>query len=321
MQQISLFVLPNSAEEGESEADSEGTQFSGSDAMTKLDEREVATFCHWETDLQVHYDRCCPGTCEWILLTPEFSSWENSHEPGDLHLVGSAGSGKTIMSAFLINHLRNKYPKERLSAHDPFVLYSFCTLRTQEDVLSSLLRQVLRAIGSWESCGFSEIDPSHHDYITTLMTIFRRIKVPKLFIILDAVDELTDRSGTQLRKRLGTLSGFTTHLKMILTSRPGTQWLPNETVLLVDKFTGMKENIATFVNRKLDSFEKQYMKLRTEQRVTIMSVILPNAESICVAQRMWHAFIGERWYEGQPWSETDVEKGIQEVLRLQVGPT
>lgn len=48
-----------------------------------------------------------PGSCEWILSDPTFSSWMNAREnrPRALQLCGPPGSGKSVLSAFVAQHI------------------------------------------------------------------------------------------------------------------------------------------------------------------------------------------------------------------------
>ncbi|KAH0559971.1 hypothetical protein GP486_003511 [Trichoglossum hirsutum] len=48
--------------------------------------------------------RRLPGTCEWIIDTPEFQDWLTDGSP-ILWLTGIAGSGKSVMSSFVVEYL------------------------------------------------------------------------------------------------------------------------------------------------------------------------------------------------------------------------
>lgn len=58
-------------------------------------------------------DRWTPGTCEWILKETEFLEWRDDPDPASrlLWLYGVAGSGKSVMASFIINHLINEVGK------------------------------------------------------------------------------------------------------------------------------------------------------------------------------------------------------------------
>ncbi|KAK4167847.1 ankyrin repeat-containing domain protein [Cladorrhinum sp. PSN259] len=44
----------------------------------------------------------CPGTMDWLLQHPRFNGWLNSTNPCVLNIIGKPGSGKSVLSAFLL---------------------------------------------------------------------------------------------------------------------------------------------------------------------------------------------------------------------------
>jgi WD40 repeat protein len=61
-----------------------------------------------DDDFNFYHDRWMPGTCSWILSDSTFIRWMQSPiSPQTLWISGSPGSGKSILSSFLISHFRN----------------------------------------------------------------------------------------------------------------------------------------------------------------------------------------------------------------------
>ncbi|KAL8833638.1 MAG: hypothetical protein Q9170_004159 [Blastenia crenularia] len=60
-----------------------------------------------QDDLEFFTKRWTAGTCEWILSHPKFIEWvrEEEESPTILWLHALPGSGKSILSSFIINHL------------------------------------------------------------------------------------------------------------------------------------------------------------------------------------------------------------------------
>lgn len=54
-----------------------------------------------------HLPTSLPGSCKWILSDPSFSSWMHAQEsmPRALWLCGPPGSGKSVLSAFVAQHI------------------------------------------------------------------------------------------------------------------------------------------------------------------------------------------------------------------------
>ena len=60
-----------------------------------------------EEDLEFFRNRWTPGTCEWILWASAFEKWEEQRQdaPTILWLHALPGSGKSILSSFIVDHL------------------------------------------------------------------------------------------------------------------------------------------------------------------------------------------------------------------------
>ncbi|MDI1492267.1 MAG: hypothetical protein OHK93_003479 [Ramalina farinacea] len=62
-----------------------------------------------EDDLSFYSDRRMPETCSWILSNPIYHAWmESLLNSQTLWINGSAGSGKSMLTSFLIDHYRHQ---------------------------------------------------------------------------------------------------------------------------------------------------------------------------------------------------------------------
>ena len=61
-----------------------------------------------DEDYEFFRDRWMPGSCEWILSNPTFMSWslDGSYTPHFLWINGLPGSGKSVLSSFVIEHFK-----------------------------------------------------------------------------------------------------------------------------------------------------------------------------------------------------------------------
>lgn len=83
-------------------------------------------------------------TCEWLLRREEFSFWAATSDAQLLRLVGSAGIGKTMMSLFLVDQLKEKVKRT------PNALFAYFFFDNKDEdrntplvMLRSVIRQLL----------------------------------------------------------------------------------------------------------------------------------------------------------------------------------
>ncbi len=85
------------------------------------------------------------GTCEWVLAQNQYTSWLVADSPQLLWLSGGPGTGKTMISSFLVEELAQLAER---SSH-MILAYYFCDdkderRRTAIAILRGLLLQLLR---------------------------------------------------------------------------------------------------------------------------------------------------------------------------------
>ena len=95
-------------------------------------------------DVQAQKGKRLGHTCEWILTRKEFSAWGTSSDSQLFRIVGSPGIGKTMMSTFIIEVLKEKVEK---SPNKAFA-YFLCDDKSQDRrtataILRSFIWQLL----------------------------------------------------------------------------------------------------------------------------------------------------------------------------------
>ncbi|KAJ5281623.1 hypothetical protein N7478_006995 [Penicillium angulare] len=83
------------------------------------------------------------NTCNWILETDQFRSWEKSSSPDLLYLWGPPGTGKTLLISKVIDRLKETLENQN---HEEFAIF-YCNRREEIRrqplcVLQSILRQL-----------------------------------------------------------------------------------------------------------------------------------------------------------------------------------
>ncbi len=137
-----------------------------------------------------------PGTGEWLLSSPEFQAWLSS--PQFLWLTGIPGAGKTILSSNVIAALLCQH--EHSGNAVVFSYFDFQDSSKQQ--ADTLLRAILAQLAARNSEALKSLVELHNQCagsraassdellraIAASLTYF-----PKTFIVVDAVDECSDR--------------------------------------------------------------------------------------------------------------------------------
>ncbi|KAH8707014.1 hypothetical protein GQ44DRAFT_818027 [Phaeosphaeriaceae sp. PMI808] len=137
-----------------------------------------------------------PGTARWIYNTPQFISWSASSISDCLCVYGIPGSGKSVLSASVVDTLR----ENTLADTTSLVCYYICDFTDIASLeplrlLGSLIQQALQTLPLDRfdenfQCPFVE-DQSWPAQSTCLEFLFELLKNFKTtWFILDAIDEL-----------------------------------------------------------------------------------------------------------------------------------
>ena len=148
-----------------------------------------------EDDLAFFQERWMAGTCEWVLSDPTFNFWLD-HPSGSrvTWLNAPPASGKSILSAYIINHLREagyccQYFFFRFGDHtkcSPTVLLESITLQMAQGIPAF---GVEMAKLSHEGVTFQNKD-ARFTWQKIFTSILSRLVLPKpLYWIIDALDE------------------------------------------------------------------------------------------------------------------------------------
>lgn len=147
----------------------------------------------------------CPGTTDWILSNPQFTTWLISVEDHVLHVVGKPGSGKSVLAAFLFQSRIHQ-----VLDHHPFY-FAFTDRsdgRSAAAAWAALVHQLLLEDPSLFSEVFTQpnqsrrISPGLHAKLWTeswLKQVFERLLMkfrhPSIYIIdaLDQCDETVEK--------------------------------------------------------------------------------------------------------------------------------
>ncbi|MCJ1383875.1 hypothetical protein MMC17_006989 [Xylographa soralifera] len=185
------------------------------------------------------------GTCQWILSNPQYVDWNLRKETCLLWISGYAGTGKTILSAYLLEHLAAQETPPSLPTR---LCYFFCdekidTQRGGTAIVKSLIHQVLvgrRPLIKYVRSAYDVHGPQFDQNFTELWRIFIAIasdeRVGPVSVIVDAIDECEQitrdrflRNVLQLTENLRSGGLKPSCIKFLFTSRPllGRQYTTN----------------------------------------------------------------------------------------------
>ncbi|KAH6889389.1 hypothetical protein B0T10DRAFT_487897 [Thelonectria olida] len=174
------------------------------------------------------------GTAEWIFEDDKFLGWRESGDSAVLHVTGKIGSGKTILSSHIIEHLikrkqSNQFVSFFFSRFDDLASLKFDT------IARSLIQQML----SSPSANFAKtrlaseltesLEEAKSQFFSRgsleLLYLSASSLLSEWFIVLDGVDECDPTEQNMLYRFLSTLLSKASNqrMKILFSSRQTAQ--------------------------------------------------------------------------------------------------
>ncbi|KXX76597.1 Ubiquitin-conjugating enzyme E2 4 [Madurella mycetomatis] len=248
-------------------------------------QEERRTVLDWLTKLDFapqYYDfldRRQPGTGRWLLNSGEYTAWVAASTP-TLFCRGIPGSGKTILSAIVIEDLKERF-KEDGSVAVVYLFFDFKRQFEQEprELLSSLARQLVQHQEAVPK-SVRELYKKHRETgkvpdvkdmsatLQTLISPFRRV-----FLVVDALDECRPegRCRSIFLEQISELQS-NTNVSCFLTSRhiPEIEAVFTECSSLEILATG--EDIGMYLEGHMDQlprfvFENQGLRKQIQREI------------------------------------------------------
>lgn len=215
------------------------------------------------------------GTCQWLLADSQYRTWIASEGSALLWITGYPGSGKTILSAFVTDHLKGRRPS---SWQEVLVCSFFCVeeMENQNDanaILRSVIAQILVRRTYLVKYVKNELGRSTngHDLLRSynrLWKVFTNLAcdpgLGPIHIILDGLDECEEKS----RKRfLDSITNFVKKLryiknqriKILITSRPWVALRPyfqdtsSQQLQLEDRQKEIDADLRLVIGKRMES--------------------------------------------------------------------
>ena len=265
-----------------------------------------------EEDYTTLWDSWKVGTCGAMLSEPAFVEWvRDSPTSSILWAYAAPGSGKSIQSSFLINHLL----ESGYHCSYFFFKYADSTKRSANSLLRSLAFQVAQDIPSFHLALGSLDDEGMRVEKADARTIWRKIFLQILFRyelskplywIIDALDE--SESTNTIIDLLQSISCSKSPIRILIMSRQtplitaAFDRISNKVQLTRFCFDQRIEDIHTYV-----ADEMQYMHGGSALRKTVVDQIVQRAEG----NFLWvHLAVKEIM---QSHGEDDIKQALEEV--------
>ncbi|KAI0198650.1 hypothetical protein F4808DRAFT_472619 [Astrocystis sublimbata] len=209
------------------------------------------------------------STTEWIFQTPEFRKWNDIKGSSLLWCSGKIGSGKSVVSASVVDYLL-----VQKGCSDVLVSYFFAHYSDQESlraetIMRSLVRQRLPVSTQLsremeEKLKQLEDDTDLYEVVNFLRDTTSESKPS--YIIVDGLDECDQSNGTKLLKALSSLVASTTSTKLFLASRESLSEEIRRSFGSMNQVSmnnsKVSDDITTYIDGKLaEKLQKGYLKV------------------------------------------------------------
>ena len=234
------------------------------------------------------------GTCQWILSDPQYRDWNLQQETCLLWISGYPGSGKTILSAYLLEHLDGGAASPSLRTTP---CYFFCDgkIEMQRDgtaILRCLIHQLLmrhRPLVKHVKRAYDIQGPQLDRNFNALWKIFLAIamdrRIRPISVIIDAIDECEEITRERLLTAVLTLISAplsprsrTPCIKFLITSRPqfGHQYTSN--ILQIDStLENVDRDLRLVIRSKVEGIVRR-TKCGPDVRVYIENALYSRAD-------------------------------------------
>ena len=222
---------------------------------------------YWE-DFQQALARRSPDTGNWLLIKPEYQNWYNKtnidNKTSIIWLSGPPGSGKTVLSATVIEHLH--HIRNQISDHKPLVAYFYCSSENRNktsliDICASILSQVvaqLEYVPSDMLSAYKSAKAYGHSVISLSGEVFSLLQkivqsLPILYLVIDALDESNDVS--EITKMFSDAAESLSSLRLMVLSRdlPGIRSRLQDFPLVRLNAMSMKGDIDIYLRKALET--------------------------------------------------------------------
>jgi hypothetical protein len=229
------------------------------------------------------------GTGEWLLTSEEFQKWLATNK-SILYCPGIPGSGKTIISAIVVNHLLTSYRDEPSIG----IAYVYCNYgqqqeQTLENILLLLLKQLLQRQLSMPAT-VQQLYKSHlldrsHPTVDELKRSLQSMlqSHSRTFIIIDALDEYSKEGRDKLLSVLLNLQNQENgHLNLFATSRFVPEIMSQFARFPQREIRAEEEDILRYIDARMPQLLRSRISKYPDLQESIRMAVSKATSGMCV---------------------------------------
>ncbi|KAF4924754.1 Vegetative incompatibility protein HET-E-1 [Colletotrichum viniferum] len=212
------------------------------------------------------------GTAEWIFQTSEFESWYGNDASVILHVVGKIGSGKTVLTASIVDRLIRLRQQSLQAIAFFFVRFDDPPSQQSECITRSIVRQLFNH-GSSDRGILRFLESSSDQFFDndSLLALWsERIRSFKdFFLVLDGFDECALADRKAILSSISILSKAcqkTTRVKVLVSSRISVKEEIDQANLTVIRMAIDVQNIS----EDLTKYAEEILKDRISTREMVL---------------------------------------------------
>ncbi|RFN54384.1 hypothetical protein FIE12Z_1511 [Fusarium flagelliforme] len=246
----------------------------------------------------------CEGTCEWVLSTEEFQTWDQK-SPHLLWVSAPPGVGKTFLSIFLSKHFELVSSEQS----DTATIFFFCdnkieTRNTTVNILRGLLYQLATLetgltplMLAWEHKSSSLFEENSFGVLwRVFQDMIEKSSFRTIYCVVDALDECEHDSLNLLLTKFEQLSnsvnGTTSKVKLVCLSRRFPERIPESLDLFIkielDMMPAGKADVERFIAQRVSTLSRK-KKFGPKMETRIQEVFQNKSEGTF----LWVSFMAQ----------------------------
>lgn len=232
------------------------------------------------------------GTGNWLINHEEIVKWSTAATADhNILCIGGPGTGKTLSSSLMVDHLRKQYTDTDTVVAYHYVSWDEAQLQTPVHFASTLLRQLCSkqthiptSVNEFYLRTKNEVKDLA--WFTDLQDVLNRVvkTFARCFVIVDALDEFA--SQQQRRKVLEVMQGITeaagqsTSLRVFATSRPHLSYTKDKIDFKIIDIIASEHDLQLLISSKLDEHPEAEYILDAQLKEHIINTLTLHADGM-----------------------------------------